>query len=118
MQVVAGFHNQPTRTQHGVGGGQRQGNTGAKHDRPQGVRKAGDVAAQHPALCHSHDVRAYGEDAVPKRFVVDVCLDPKVKRHTAQNQTDQHDGHRQVQSREDHAVRQWKGGEQYAHTQH
>ena len=45
-------------------------------------------------------------------------LDPKIKRHAAQHQADQHHRHRQIQRAQNRAVRQRENGQQDANAQH
>ena len=64
---------------------------------------------QHPANVESH---------VPQPHVFVPGLDAEAKRHTAQHQRYQHQGHGQVQRAQNHAVGQRKRHQQHAHAQH
>jgi hypothetical protein len=84
----------------------------------EALAKAGDIAAQHPALRQGGDQRAGKEAAVPQILVVIARLDAEVEGHAAQDQADQHGRHRQVERAEDLAVRLRKGDQQNAYPQH
>ena len=118
QQVVFGLEDQPGRAEQGVAGGQAQADERGEHQVGQGVVETQQVDAEHEALRGRGQQRPEVERAVPRPAVVVVCFNPEVERHAAQDQPDQHEGHRQVEAAQDHAVRFGERDQQDADAEH